>query len=277
MYKIIYKKSLTPTITLMKVLAPDVTRHAKAGQFIILRVDEKGERIPLTIADIDHALKSVTIIFQVVGKTTYLLNMLSEGDDILDFVGPLGKPTEIENLKKVLVIGGGVGSAIAYPLCKALFEQNTQVELILGFKSKDQIILKEAFETVTNHQYMTTDDGSYGEKGFVTDQLNKILKKDQSYDHVFAIGPIPMMKAVSDMTKNYQIPTTVSLNPIMIDGTGMCGGCRVKVGDGIKFACVDGPDFDGHQVDYDALLKRNMAYRLKEQKDFEDVLKRGEA
>lgn len=277
MYKIIYKRSLTPTITLMKVLAPDVTRHAKAGQFIILRVDEKGERIPLTIADVDHDLKSVTIIFQVVGKTTYLLNMLNEGGYILDVVGPLGKPTEIDHLKKVLVIGGGVGSAIAYPLCKALFKQNTQVDLILGFKSKDQIILKEDFELVTNHQYITTDDGSYGEKGFVTDQLHKILKKDQSYDHVFAIGPIPMMKAVSHITKDYQIPTTVSLNPIMIDGTGMCGGCRVKIGEGIKFACVDGPDFDGHQVDYDALLKRNMAYRLKEQKDYEEVLKRGEA
>jgi len=276
MYKIIEKRSLTHTVTLMKVLAPDVTRHAKAGQFIILRVDEKGERIPLTIADIDHDLKSVTIIFQVVGKTTYLLNMLNQGDSILDFVGPLGKPTEIDNLKKVLVISGGVGSAIAYPLCKALFNQNTHVDLVAGFKSEDQIILKEPFEHVTNHQYITTDDGSYGEKGFVTDILNKILEKDQSYDHVFAIGPILMMKAVSEITKNYHIPTTVSLNPIMIDGTGMCGGCRVKVGEGIKFACVDGPDFDGHQVDYDSLLKRNIAYRSKEKKDYEDVLKRGE-
>ena len=276
MYKIIEKRLLTHTITLMKVLAPDITRHAKAGQFIILRVDEKGERIPLTIADIDYDLKSVTIIFQVVGKTTYLLSTLNEGDSILDFVGPLGKPTEIDHLKKVLVISGGVGSAIAYPLCKALFNQNTKVDLIAGFKSQNQIILKDEFQDVTNHQYITTDDGSYGEKGFVTDILNHLLEKGHLYDHVFAIGPILMMKAVSEITKNYQIPTTVSLNPIMIDGTGMCGGCRVKVGEGIKFACVDGPDFDGHQVDYDGLLKRNMAYKLKEQKDYEDILKRGE-
>jgi ferredoxin--NADP+ reductase len=276
MYKIIKKTSLTDTVTLMKVFAPDVIRHAKAGQFVILRVDEKGERIPLTIVDIDEQLQSVTIIFQVVGKTTYLLNTLNEGDAILDFLGPLGKPSELEGLKKVLVISGGVGSAIAYPICKALHNQKTHVDLIAGFKTKDQMILQDEFRLVTNHQDYTTDDGSYGEKGFVTDVLKTILEKDDSYEHVFAIGPIVMMKAVSQITKTYNIPTTVSLNPIMIDGTGMCGGCRVKIGDHIKFACVDGPDFDGHQVDYDGLLKRNMAYHLKEQKDYEEVLKRGD-
>ncbi len=276
MYKIIKKTSLTDTVTLMKVFAPDVTRHAKAGQFVILRVDEKGERIPLTIADIDKKLKSVTIIFQVVGKTTYLLNMLNEGDAILDFLGPLGQPTDLEGLKRVLVISGGVGSAIAYPICKALFKQKTHVDLIAGFKTKDQMILKDAFEVVTDHQVYTTDDGSYGEKGFVTDVLKQMLNEKHLYDHVFAIGPIVMMKAVSDITKSYDIPTTVSLNPIMIDGTGMCGGCRVKIGEHIKFACIDGPDFDGHQVDYDGLSKRNRAYQKKEMDDYQEILKKGE-
>jgi len=276
MYKIIKKTSLTDTVTLMKVFAPDVTRHAKAGQFVILRVDEKGERIPLTIADIDEQLQSVTIIFQVVGKTTYLLNTLNEGDAILDFLGPLGKPSELEGLKKVLVISGGVGSAIAYPICKALFNQKTHVDLIAGFKTKDQMILQDEFKLVTNHQDYTTNDGTYGEKGFVTDLFKKILEKDDSYEHVFAIGPIVMMKAVSEITKSYDIPTTVSLNPIMIDGTGMCGGCRVKIGEHIKFACIDGPDFDGHQVDYDGLSKRNRAYQKKEMDDYQEILKKGE-
>ncbi len=276
MYKITLKKTLTEQVTLMKVYAPDVVKHAKAGEFVILRVDEQGERIPLTIAEANSNDGCITIIFQIVGKTTYLLNQKQTGDYIQDFVGPLGTPTSIDHLNRVLVISGGVGSAIAYPLCKALFEQHTNVELIAGFKTKSQMILLEEFKKVTNQQNFTTDDGSFGYKGFVTDILIKILEKDQKYDHVFAIGPIVMMKAVSEITKTYNIPTTVSLNPIMVDGTGMCGGCRVKVGEHMKFACVDGPDFDGHLVDYDNLIKRNQMYIEKERKDFEDIKSRGD-
>jgi ferredoxin/flavodoxin---NADP+ reductase len=271
MYKIMAKTTLTDQVTLMKIYAPDVVKHAKAGQFIILRVDEAGERIPLTIADIDDNQHSVTIIFQIVGKTTYLLNQKNEGDSILDFVGPLGEPTHIKDLKKVLVISGGVGSAIAYPLCKALFNQNTHIDLIAGFKNESQMILKKEFEKVTHTQIFSTDDGSFGYHGFVTDVLKEQLDKDISYDHIFTIGPIFMMKAVCELTKIKDIPTTVSLNPIMIDGTGMCGGCRVKVGDQMKFACVDGPDFDGHKVDFDNLYQRNLMYKTKELIDYEKV------
>ena len=275
MYKIILKKALTDQITQMNVYAPDVVKHAKAGQFVILRVDESGERIPLTIADVDKNDGTITIIFQVIGKTTYLLNQKKENEYILDFVGPLGLATNIDDLQNVLVISGGVGSAIAYPLCKALFNQGTYVDLIAGYKSISQMILYNEFEAVTHHQFYTTDDGSFGKKGFVTDVLKTLLEK-QTYDHVFAIGPIVMMKAVSEITKLYHIPTTVSLNPIMIDGTGMCGGCRVKIGNQMKFACVDGPDFDGYLVDYDNLLKRNQMYVEKESKDFNEVKSRGD-
>lgn len=275
MYKIILKKALTDQITQMNVYAPDVVKHAKAGQFVILRVDESGERIPLTIADVNKDDGIITIIFQVIGKTTYLLNQLKENEYIQDFVGPLGLATHIEGLKNVLVIGGGVGLAIAYPLCKALFKEDTNVSLIAGYKSLSQMILMDEFEAVTHHQFYTTDDGSFGKKGFVTDVL-KALLEEKTFDHVFAIGPIVMMKAVSQITKAYNIPTTVSLNPIMVDGTGMCGGCRVKIGEEMKFACVDGPDFDGHLVDYDNLLKRNQMYKDKELKDYTEVISRGE-
>lgn len=275
MYKIILKKALTDQITQMNVYAPDVVKHAKAGQFVILRVDESGERIPLTIADVNKDDGTITIIFQVIGKTTYLLNQLKENEYIQDFVGPLGLATHIEGLKNVLVIGGGVGLAIAYPLCKALFKEDTNVSLIAGYKSLSQMILMDEFEAVTHHQFYTTDDGSFGKKGFVTDVL-KALLEEKTFDHVFAIGPIVMMKAVSQITKAYNIPTTVSLNPIMVDGTGMCGGCRVKIGEEMKFACVDGPDFDGHLVDYDNLLKRNQMYKDKELKDYTEVRSRGE-
>lgn len=275
MYKIILKKALTDQITQMNVYAPDVVKHAKAGQFVILRVDESGERIPLTIADVNKDDGTITIIFQVIGKTTYLLNQKQENEYIQDFVGPLGLATHIEGLKNVLVIGGGVGLAIAYPLCKALFKEGTNVSLIAGYKSISQMILMDEFEAVTHHQFYTTDDGSFGKKGFVTDVL-KALLEEKTFDHVFAIGPIVMMKAVSQITKAYNIPTTVSLNPIMVDGTGMCGGCRVKIGEEMKFACVDGPDFDGHLVDYDNLLKRNQMYKDKELKDYTEVRSRGE-
>lgn len=276
MYKIIVKEALSKSITYMKIEAPLVTKHAKAGQFIMLRVDQDGERIPLTIADIDKNEGSVSIIFQVVGKTTYQLNQLNTNDYLMDFVGPLGKPTDIENLKNVLVIGGGVGCAIAYPLCKALFKQKTEVDAIIGFKSKDEMILFDEFKTYTNHLFVTTDDGSLGSKGFVTEELIKLLNKGHSYDHIFAIGPISMMKKICEITKKYNISTTVSLNPIMVDGTGMCGGCRVKVGEQIKFACVDGPDFDGHLVDFDLLSQRNKMYLDRETKDYECCISEGE-
>ena len=274
MFEIIEKKALTDHIIQMHIKAPDVCKHAKAGQFVILRVNEQGERIPLTIADVNKDDGLITIIFQVVGKTTYLLSQKQEKAYIQDFVGPLGEPTQIEGLKKVLVISGGVGSAIAYPLCKALFNQQTHVDLIAGFKTKDEMILMDAFHKVTHKRYVTTDDGSFGAKGFVTDILKDILEKE-SYDHVFTIVPNLMMKAVSELTKIYEIPTTVSLNPIMVDGTGMCGGCRVKIGEQMKFACVDGPDFDGHLVDFDNLIKRNQMYKNKELKDYHKVLSGG--
>ena len=276
MCKITLKETLSDQITLMKIEAPDVTRHAKAGQFVILRVDQQGERIPLTIADVNTSDGTITIIFQVVGKTTYMLNQKDEGMHVEDFVGPLGMPTHIENLNRVLVVSGGVGAAIAYPVCKALNEQHSLVDIISGFKNKSFVILEDWFKKVSHKQYYTTDDGSFGEKGFVTDILKKVIEENQ-YDHVFAVGPIVMMKAVSKITKAYHIPTTVSLNPIMVDGTGMCGGCRVKIGDSIKFACVDGPDFDGHQVDYDNLLKRNQMYLDKETKDFKQLTSRGDS
>ena len=242
-------------VTLMEVEAPFVAKKAEAGQFIIFRVDEFGERIPLTIADYDREKGTVTIIFQAVGRSTKLLSELNEGDSIHDFVGPLGKPTELDGYKKVCVIGGGVGCAIAYPSAKALFNKGAEVDIIAGFRSKDIVILEDEMKAVSNHYYITTDDGSYGEKGFVTDKLKQLIESGNQYDLVIAIGPIPMMKFVSLTTKPYGIKTLVSLNPIMIDGTGICGGCRVTVGGKTKFACVDGPDFDGHEVDYDELMK----------------------
>lgn len=264
MYKIVKKRQLNENVVLMEIEAPFVAKKALAGQFIILRVDEYGERIPLTVADYDRENGTVTIIFQIVGATTKLLSTLNEEDCLKDFAGPLGKATELDGVKKACVIGGGVGCAIAYPSAKALFNNGAQVDVIAGFRNKDIVILEEEFKAVSHNLYITTDDGSYGEKGFVTDKLKTLIEAGNQYDLVLAIGPVPMMKFVSKTTEPYGIKTLVSLNPIMIDGSGMCGGCRVNVGGEIKFACVDGPDFDGHQVNFDELMRRNSAYKEQE-------------
>lgn len=270
MYKILRKKQLNENVVLMDVEAPFIAQKAKAGQFIIFRVDEYGERVPLTISDTNPETGAVTIIFQVVGQSTMLLSSLNEGDYILDFVGPLGTPTELEDAKRVCVIGGGVGCAIAYPSAKALFKNGAKVDVIAGFRNKDIVILEDEFKAVSDNLYITTDDGSYGEQGFVTNKLQSLIDAGNEYDLVIAIGPVVMMKFVAEVTKPYGIKTLVSLNPIMIDGTGMCGGCRVTVDGEIKFACVDGPDFDGHKVDFDELMKRNSTYVEKEQHDREN-------
>lgn len=262
MYKIVEKTILNPTVTKMVVAAPAVAKKALAGQFIILRVNENGERIPLTIADYDRENGTITIIFQVVGKTTMLLNELNEGDFILDFVGPLGKPSVVDGLKKVCVIGGGVGCAIAYPTAKALYDNGTEVTTITGFRNKDLVILEDEFKAVSHHAYLVSDDGSTGTKGLVTNVLEELIQKGETFDEVIAIGPLIMMKFVCLLTKKYGIKTTVSMNPIMIDGTGMCGGCRLSVGGETKFACVDGPDFDGHLVDFDEAISRSASYRV---------------
>ena len=269
MFKIVCKEKLNEQVILMKFDAPLIAQKAKAGQFIIFRIDQFGERVPLTIADSDKDKGTITIIFQVVGSSTKMLSELNEGDSILDLVGPLGRPTEIDGVKKAIVVGGGVGCAIAFPVAKALFEQGAQVDVIAGFRNKEIVILEDEFKSVSSSLTITTDDGSYGVKGFVTDALENILDKDNDYDLVVAIGPIPMMKFVSLTTKPYNVKTMVSLNPIMIDGTGMCGGCRVTVGGEIKFACVDGPDFDGHEVDFDELMLRNKFYKKQEQHNSE--------
>ena len=260
MYKILNKKQLNSQVVLMEIEAPFIAKKVKAGQFIILRIDEKGERIPLTVADFDAKKGTVTIIFQTVGFTTKRLATLNVGDSILDFVGPLGVPTHFGSPKKAIVIGGGVGCAIALPQAKALKQMGVDVDVIAGFRSKDIVILEEQMKEVSSNLYITTDDGSYGRKGLVTDVLEELLANGE-YDLVIAIGPIVMMKFVSLATKKYGVKTIVSLNPIMIDGTGMCGGCRVSVGGQTKFACVDGPDFDGHLVDFDELMRRNTFYR----------------
>lgn len=260
MYKILRKKALNPSVTLMDIEAPFVARKAKPGQFIILRVDENGERIPLTVADTDKEKGSVTIIFQIVGATTELLNRKNAGEYLQDFAGPLGKPSETEGLKKVCIVGGGVGCAIAYPLAKKLYSLGTDVTCITGFKNKDLVILENEFKACSTHLIMTTDDGSYGKKGFVTDALEELLNAGERYDEVVAIGPIVMMKFVCLLTKKFDIKTVVSMNSIMLDGTGMCGCCRLTVGGETKFACVDGPDFDGHLVDFDEAITRNSLY-----------------
>lgn len=267
MAKIIFKKELNSSVTLLEVESPRIAKKAMPGQFIILRLDEVGERVPLTIADFDREKGSVTIIFQKVGLTTNLLAELSVGDEIKDFVGPLGLPTHVEEgVKKVCVVGGGVGCAIAYPQAKYLHSQGLEVDVIAGFRSKDIVILEEEFKAASTNLYITTDDGTYGEKGFVTNKLKDLIDAGNNYDLVIAIGPVPMMKFLAKTTEPYGIKTLVSLNPIMVDGTGMCGGCRVTVGGQVKFACVDGPDFDGHQVDFDELMNRNSVYRDREGK-----------
>ena len=270
MFPIRLKKKLNPTVTMMEVEAPFVAKKAKAGQFIILRTDENGERIPLTIADYDREKGTVTIIFQVVGATTQKLNSLNEGDCIHDFVGPLGVASHTEGFKKVAVIGGGVGSAIAYPTAKALRENGAEVHTVVGFRNKDLVILEDEFKAVSDKFVIMTDDGSYGEKGLVTDALRKLIESGEEYDEVIAIGPLIMMKFVCMLTKEFNIKTVVSMNPIMIDGTGMCGGCRLTVGGEMKFACVDGPDFDGHLVDFDEAIRRSSVYKPFERKRHEE-------
>ena len=261
MYKIVRKKVLNPTVTLMDIEAPLVAKKAEPGQFIILRVDEEGERIPLTIADYDREAGTVTIIFQIVGATTEKLNHKNEGEYISDFVGPLGKKTETEGLKKVAVVGGGVGCAIAFPVAKKLHELGCEVHSVVGFRNKDLVILEDEFKAVSDEMRMMTDDGSHGEKGLVTDALKALIEAGNQYDEVIVIGPVIMMKFVCLLTKEYGIKTVVSMNPVMIDGTGMCGGCRLTVGGEVKFACVDGPEFDGHLVDFDEAMKRSAMYR----------------
>ena len=271
MNKILEKKCLNPTVTLMRVEAPLVARKAEPGQFIILRVSEDGERIPLTVADYDREKGTVTIIFQVVGATTEKLNHLNEGDYIHDFVGPLGRATHTEGLHKVAVVGGGVGCAIAYPVTKKLHEEGCEVHAIVGFRNKDLVILEDEFEKSSSRLVRMSDDGSWGEKGLVTDALKKLIESGEQYDEVITIGPLIMMKFVCKLTEQYGIKTVASMNPIMIDGTGMCGGCRLTVGGKTKFACVDGPEFDGHEIDFDEAISRGSTYREFERHAYEET------
>ena len=271
MYKILRKKVLNPTVTLMDVEAPLVAKKAEPGQFIILRVDAEGERIPLTVADFDREAGTITIIFQIVGSTTEKLNRLEEGDYIHDFVGPLGVPSHTEGFKKVAVVGGGVGCAIEYPIAKKLHALGAEVHSIIGFRNKDLVILEDEFSAVSDVLEVMTDDGSHGTKGLVTNALLGLIEEGHTYDEVIAIGPLVMMKFVCKLTKEYNIPTVVSMNPIMIDGTGMCGGCRLTVGGQTKFACVDGPDFDGHLVDFDEAIERSTMYKGFERQKHEET------
>lgn len=264
MYKIVTKRELNPTVTLMEIEAPLVSKKAKAGQFIILRTNDDSERIPLTVADYDREKGTVTIIFQIVGAETERLNHKNEGEYISDFVGPLGNATHIDGLKKVAVVGGGVGCAIAFPVAKALSENGCEVHSIVGFRNEDLVILKEEFEAVSDKYLLMTDDGSAGEKGLVTDALRRLIESGEKYDEVITIGPLVMMKFVCALTKEYGIKTVASMNPVMIDGTGMCGGCRLTVGGRVKFACVDGPEFDGHEIDFDEAIARSSMYREEE-------------
>ncbi|MGM9646415.1 MAG: sulfide/dihydroorotate dehydrogenase-like FAD/NAD-binding protein [Eubacteriales bacterium] len=271
MYKILRKKELNPTVTLMDIEAPLVAAKAEPGQFVILRTDEDGERIPLTVADYDREKGTVTIIFQIVGATTEKLNHLKEGECLADFVGPLGKPTETEGLKKVAVVGGGVGCAIAYPVAKKLHALGCEVHAIAGFRSQDLVILEDEFKAASSKFVLMTDDGTAGKKGLVTDALKELIESGEKYDEVITIGPLIMMKFVCALTKQYGIKTVASMNPIMIDGTGMCGCCRLTVGGKTVFACVDGPDFDGHQIDFDEAMARGDMYKPFETKKREEV------
>lgn len=265
MYRITCKKELNPTVTMMEIEAPLIAKKAQPGQFIILRVDENGERIPLTVAGYDREKGTVKIIFQIVGASTELLNHKNEGDYIQDFVGPLGRATHTEGLKKVAIVGGGVGCAIALPVAQKLHELGCEVHSIIGFRNKDLLILEDEFKAASDKLIIMTDDGSYGEKGVVTAPLQKLIESGENYDEVIAIGPLIMMKFVVKTTKPYNVKTIVSMNPIMIDGTGMCGGCRLTVGGKTKFACVDGPEFDGFEVDFDEAMSRGAMYRGFEQ------------
>ena len=271
MFEILKKENLNSTVVRMVVRAPLVAEKAQPGQFVILRVDEEGERIPLTIADYDAVSGTVTIIFQLVGATTVALSAKNEGETLQDFVGPLGCPTETDGVKKVAVIAGGVGTAIALPVAKKLYQLGAEVHCICGFRSVDLVILQPEFRECSHTLITMTDDGSYGEKGLVTEALCQQILNGEEYDRVIAIGPIPMMKFVSRLTAEYDIPTVVSMNPVMIDGTGMCGGCRLTVGGQVKFACVDGPEFDGHQVDFDEVLQRSRLYHAEERHAYEQA------
>ena len=271
MYRIVRKEALKPTVILYEIEAPMVAKKAEPGQFIILRVDENGERIPITIHDYDREKGTVTIIVQTVGATTEKLSHKRQGEFIQDFVGPLGRPTETEGKKKVCVVGGGVGCAIAYPVLKKFHDCGAEVHAVVGFKNKDVVILEDKFKSASDVMKLVTDDGSYGEKGLVTDALKQLIEEGNQYDEIFAIGPAIMMKFVSKTTEPYGIPTTVSMSPIMVDGTGMCGGCRLTVGGETKFACVDGPDFDGHKVDWVESLKRGKMYFYWERHKHEEV------
>lgn len=271
MFEILEKKSLNPFVSMMKINAPRVAKKAEPGQFIILRTDSEGERIPLTIADFDREKGSVTIIFQIVGSTTEKLNSMNAGDCLCDFVGPLGKATETEGLKKVAVVGGGVGCAIAYPVAKKLHEMGVEVHVIAGFRNKELVILEDEFTAASSKLVIMSDDGSAGKKGLVTDALKKLIESGEKYDRVITIGPLIMMKFVCQLTKEYNVPTVASMNPIMIDGTGMCGGCRLTVGGETKFACVDGPEFDGHLIDFDEAMARSASYRTFERKAHENT------
>ena len=271
MYQIVRKKVLSPVVTLMDIDAPFVAKKAEAGQFIILRVNDEGERIPLTISGYDREKGTVRIIFQIIGASTALLNAKEEGEYISDFVGPLGKATETDGIKKVAIVGGGVGSAIALPLAEKFHALGAEVHSIIGFRNKDLVILEEEFAAASNKVVLMTDDGSKGRKGLVTEALKELIDAGENYDEVIAIGPLVMMKFVVATTRPYGIKTTVSMNPVMIDGTGMCGGCRISVGGKIKFACVDGPDFDGFEVDFDEAMERNNMYHDFEHHKYEET------
>ncbi len=271
MPEIAEKEVLTPQIVRLKVIAPDIAKKRRPGQFVILRVDKRGERIPLTIVDSDPREGTVTIVFQVVGKTTHMLSQLERGDKILDFAGPLGKPTEIEQFGTVVVVGGGIGTAVAFPIAKGMKEAGNRVIAIVGARSKDLLVLEHEIAAVSDEIVVTTDDGSYKRPGLVTEPLKEYLDRGE-VDQVVAIGPVPMMRAVSELTKSYGVKTLVSLNPIMVDGTGMCGACRVAVGGKTRFACVDGPEFDGHEVDFEDLTMRLTAYREHEKQSYNQYL-----
>ena len=261
MYPIIDVQALNNEVTKMVIEAPQISKKIRPGQFIMLRIDERGERIPLTMNDVDPAAGTVTVIFQAVGATTKQLRTMKAGDSLLDFVGPLGNPTKLEGAKRVAVVGGGLGTAIAYPQAKFLYEQGATVDVITGFRTRDLILLEDEIDAHSTRQIIMTDDGSNGNKGFVTEALQRRIDEGADYDLVLAVGPVIMMKFVSQITKKYGIKTYVSMNPLMIDGSGMCGGCRVKVGDQYFYACIDGPDFDGHLVDFDDAMRAGTQYR----------------
>ena len=271
MFKILKKEEWSPSVFAMEIEAPRVARKAKAGQFIVLRVDEEGERIPLTIADFNRETGAVLIVFQVIGASTMKLAALKAGDSIVDFVGPLGQPSEIEKFGTVVVVGGGIGVAPTYPIARAMKEAGNKVIAIMGAKTKDILIMEDEMKAVTDEVVVTTDDGSYGMKGFVTNAVQALVDRGEKIDQITAIGPVIMMKSVADATRDLGIRTIVSLNPIMVDGTGMCGGCRVQVGDETKFACVDGPEFDGHLVDFKGLMSRQRMYRDLESQEKDHV------